>query len=372
MATPAEEIDSAYRRALRLSRERSFRLTRGGVFRLYLALAEVINRLAAEEATGIITPDRAEALRQEVDALLGGIRRELITATEESVGGTLVDVVEIHRQVTRELFRRYGPSGLDAARVLASFDRLPIRALAAMTSRPNAATFRTLVNRHIQALAPEIDTFLDAAVARGVSVGRASKDLAALMARDEPELLRLLDRPEIFESAVHRGAGTIEWGAYGIDKTEVSAVRSLLYDARRIMVSEPNNAHRTATAAAMDESPVVIAAKWQLSGRHFRADICDVLATNDAHGYGPGFYPPDAWPDAGHPHCGCYQGRAKFRRPAEWARPKGPSRPLEIDPRDPIHTAEWAADWTEAERDRYQRQFAGLLRESGRRLQRAG
>ena len=362
MATPAEEIGSAYRRALRLSRERGFQLTRGGLERIFLALAEVINRLAAEEATGIITPERADALRRETEGLLRGIRRELLRVTEATVAGTLVDVVEIHRRVTLELFRRYGPRGIQVSQVLGGFDQLPVRALAALASRPNAATFRTLINRRIAALAPEIDTFLEAAVARGVSVGRASKDLAAIMARDEPQLLRLLDRPEIFDSAVHRGAGTIEWGAYGIDETEVSAVRGLLYDARRILVTEGNGAHREANAAAMSESPVVIAAKWQLSGRHFRADACDVLAQTDAYGFGPGWYPPDRWPVHPHPHCGCYAGRTRFRRPAEWAAPKPASPGLGIDPGQDAFTERWAAEWTEAERQRNQVAFAAAVR----------
>ena len=298
-----DPIDNAYRRALELARQRSFQLTRTGVQRLYRSLADVLNRLTAEEATGIITSDRAERLAREAEALLRALQRELILAVDRSVGGTVVDIVEIHRRITESLLRDFAPSGMDMAAVLSSFDRIPVRALAAIASRPNAATYRTLINRRITAMAAEVDLFVESAVARGVSAGRASKDLARLMARDDPRLLRLLDRPEIFESAVHRGVGTIEWGTYGIDEEDVKALRGILYDARRIMISEPNNAHRAATAAAMDESPIVVAAKWQLSGRHFREDICDMMASADAHGYGAGFYPPSHWPDAPHPHC---------------------------------------------------------------------
>lgn len=352
--TMPDPIDTAYQRALAAARERSFQLTRQGVDRLYRALAEVLNRLTADEESGIINAARAEQLRQEVDALLRGFRREMVRTGEETIGQTLIDVVEIHRRISRELFRRYGPAGLDSAAILQAFDRLPARALAAMVSRPNAATFRTLVNRRIQGLTSEIDTFLDAAVARGVSAGRASKDLASIMARDDIRLRMQLTN--VARSDLQVGASVAV--DYGLDDAETKALRGLLYDARRIVVTETNSAHREANAQAMTESPVVVAAQWQLSGRHFKTDACDVLAETDAYGYGPGFYPPDAWPVHPHPHCGCYAGRTKFRRPSEWAQPKPASNPLGVDPRDDGITARFASDWTDNERARQQAAFA--------------
>lgn len=93
---------------------------------------------------------------------------------------------------------------------------------------------------------------------------------------------------------------------------------------------------------------------------------CDLLAETDAYGYGPGMYPPDKWPVAPHPHCACSAGEVIMRPPSEWAQPKGPSRPLDIDPSDQRHTARWAERWTDRTRERYQQTFAAILAEADR------
>lgn len=351
-----------YRRALLLARDHAYALNRTGVERLYRAFAEVLNRLAAEEGTSILTREHAERFRQQVDAMLRALQQELTRTTEASVGSTLVDLVEIHRQATNALFRQ---AGLTMA-VRLNFDAVPARALAAMLSRPGAVDFQTLYRRKIQAFAPEIDTFLDAAVARGVSAGRAAKDLARIMARDDPKLTALLDRATGITKDLHRGAGAIDYEAYGLDEVDAKEIRGLLYDARRIQVSETNNALRAANDAAVAESPTVLATQWQRSGRHHVPDVCDVLAETDAYGYGPGFYPAGKFPVAPHPHCGCYAGQAKFRSPKDWNNPKPAPRPLAIDPTDAAHTERWADAWSDREREVYQSQFAAILRENTR------
>lgn len=362
MATSDDQIGSLYRRALLLARDRGYQLNRHGVTRLYLAFAAILNRLAAEEDTAVLTPERAERFRQEIDAMLRELHRALVDITEESVGRTLIDLVEIHRQATDALFRRFGQ------RMVLSVDwgGIPARALASMLSRPNAATFQTLYRRRIQALAPEIDTFLDAAVSRGVSAGRGAKDLARLLARQDPQLVRLLERADALTEDLHRGASVIDFEAYGLDEADTKALRGLLYDARRIQVSETNNALRAANDAAVEESPTVLATQWQRSGRHHVPDVCDMLAEQNAFGYGPGFYPAGRFPVAPHSHCACYAGRAIFRPPSEWNQPKPSARPLEIDPANERYTAPWADQWTEKERQRYQQQFAAILAESNR------
>jgi hypothetical protein len=155
----------------------------------------------------------------------------------------------------------------------------------------------------------------------------------------------------------------IDYGRYGLSEVDTKALRTLLYDARRIQVSETNNALRAANDAAVSESPVVLATQWQRSGRHHVPDVCDMLAETDAHGFGAGFYPAGRFPVAPHSHCACYAGRALFRRPSEWTDPKPAPRPLSINPSDPIHTERWADDWTPTERERYQNLFTAILRE---------
>lgn len=364
MPTPPED---AYRAALLYARRHGFRINREGVERLYAAFAEALSRIAEEEDV-VLTADRAESLRQQIDLILRALNRAMVSNVERSAGQSAVDVAEIHREVTRELVRRYGEGGRAAAAVAAVFDRVPLRAVQTMVSRANAATYRTLFNRRITALAPEIDTFLEAAVARGVSAGRAAKDLARIMARgpidtaDAAAFRRALER--VLPEDIHRGAGTIDFGAYGLEEHDLKALRGLLYDARRIQVTETNRAFVEANALSMAESPLVTAAKWQLSGAHPRVDECDLFAETDAYGYGAGFYPPDRWPVNPHPHCLCSPGAAQLRRPSEWGTPKPPSNALRIDPTDPHWTDRYAAVWSERERERNQEMFAAILKET--------
>lgn len=346
----AATIDNAYRRALVLARQRNFQLTRQGVERMYRTFATLLNGLTDSASEARLTPERAERLRQELEGALRQLELVLVRTTEQTVAGTLTDLVEIHRRVTAGLFQRFGDVGVSAATGM--FAGVPARALAAVASRPNASAYRTLIHRKIQALAPEIDTFIEASIAKGTSVSRTRKDLARIMARDDVRLERLLDQYE---------AGEFDFRALGLDESDAKGIRTLLYDAKRIMVSEPNNAYREGTAAAMDESPVVTAAQWQRSGRHHIPCPCDILAETDAHGYGAGMYPPSAWPIAPHPFCGCTQGRVLFRRPQEWNRPKPPARPLAIDLRDESLSAPWAEQWTEAERRRNHARFAASV-----------
>lgn len=379
MPTPSNEIQSLYRQALLVARDRGYRINRQGVERLYAAFAEALSRISSEAGTQALTAERAAGLRQDIEQILRALQKEMARSTETSVRDVLLDVVQLHREVNRELIRRYGAGTAAAASVAGRFDRVPVRALQAMVARSRgAATFRTLYNRKITALAPQLDTFLDAAVTRGVSAGRAAKDLAQLMVRaggtgtnvaDSRAFARALDAVDVGD--LHRGAGTIDFDAYGLTDNDVSELRKLLYDARRIQVSETNNALREGNAASMRESPIVAAAAWQLSGRHPEPDVCDVLAETDAFGYGPGFYPPDRWPLAPHPHCGCTAGRVLHRRPSEWDQPKPSARPLEIDPGDSRVISRWSDRWTERQAERYQQQFTAILQETERFQRRA-
>jgi hypothetical protein len=163
-----------------------------------------------------------------------------------------------------------------------------------------ATNFRTLFNRHITEMAPEIDKFLTSAVGRGVNARRGALEMAKTMARGEPELLSMLER-------VARGGSShfdeIPTGA------EYVRLKKLLYDARRIMVSETNNMYFEADRVASAESPVVDLVKWTISGRHHSVgsspDACDLYAEQDLHGYGPGVYHPENVPQKPHPHCLC-------------------------------------------------------------------
>jgi hypothetical protein len=77
------------------------------------------------------------------------------------------------------------------------------------------------------------------------------------------------------------------------------------YAAMRLGRTELNNAfHRTSVDMAKSQ-PWVEGVKWNLSGSHPRADICDEYAHAD-NGMGPGVYEPKDTPSKPHPQCLCY------------------------------------------------------------------
>lgn len=366
----SDEIRTVYRRALLEARRRGFSLNRSAVDRLYAVFADALVRISEESEDGTLDQARADAMRRQIEVTLEALQRELVKLTGNSVAGTARDVAALHEAVNRELARRYaGPEVVRA--VGARFVQVPLRAVQVMVARgPAAASFQTLIARNVQALGPEVDTFLGAAVARGVSAGRAAKDLAKLMAGaggvDDIADVRAFETAlrNISTSSLHRGAGTIDYSRYGLTDHDTAKLRKLLYDARRIQVTETNNALRESNAESMRISPIVSAAHWQLSGAHPEPDVCDMLAETDAYGYGPGYYPPDKWPVGPHPHCGCMAGAVAIRPPEEWARDKPASRPLGIDPRDAQHTERWSEEWSEKARERYQQVFATTIAEA--------
>jgi hypothetical protein len=357
---PEPNIQSAYLRALLAARQRGLALTRATKERIDRAMEVAIRELTKDAETGRITPARASAMRQQVRGLLSAFQQEFASATDAAVRFTASDVSRIHRAVNVALFKQ---GGLEIGRsILARFDVIPTQAVAAIMSRAaNAATFRTVALRKLEALVPEMDAMIDAAVTRGVGVGRFTMDLADLMANGDPDLFARL--PRGLSSRLHRGVGQIDLARYGLDPDEMKETRSMLYDARRIAVSETNNTLREAGARSLQTSPLILAAKWQRSGRHHVLDECDALAGLDMHGYGPGMFPVDAWPFAPHPHCACTQGGPLLTRPLrEWKQPKPPSRPVERDARDPgVYPQEWRDQWSKKRFARVRANMASLV-----------
>ncbi|TWH48545.1 hypothetical protein [Sporomusa sp. KB1] len=78
------------------------------------------------------------------------------------------------------------------------------------------------------------------------------------------------------------------------------------YIADRIARTEISAAWGEAFFAKHLYDPDVIAFRWVLNSRHPRYDICDIYATVDMFGLGPGVYPKGKYPRRpAHPHCMC-------------------------------------------------------------------
>lgn len=75
------------------------------------------------------------------------------------------------------------------------------------------------------------------------------------------------------------------------------------HNALRVMRTELNRAHGEAYMMGAEEHPDVIGFRFVLSPRHPRRDICDMHASANLHGLGPGVYPSrEATPWPAHPN----------------------------------------------------------------------
>jgi hypothetical protein len=359
---PAPNVESAYRRALARARARGMLLTRQADTRIVAAMEEMLRALTRDVEERRITRARADQLKQEARRLLTEFQARFAETANGFVRITARDVALIHSRVNRELFKAAGIESDAVLRMARRFDPIPTRAVASIMARTqNAGTFQTVARRKLERVIPQMDAFIEGAVARGASAGRATLDLASILANGEPTVVARL--PRGIAGRLHRGVGQIDFTRYGLKPDDVAEVRSVLYDARRIVVSETNNALREANTQSLVASPIITAAKWQRSGRHHHLDECDALSELDLHGYGPGAFPVEQWPFAPHPHCACTQGGPLIYRPIrEWQTPKPAGRPLERDVRRPdLYPDAWKEQWTERRFERVRENLRDLV-----------
>jgi len=101
-------------------------------------------------------------------------------------------------------------------------------------------------------------------------------------------------------------------GAAGADKVARAAGQALMTgegnpysNALRVFRTEINRAHNKAYESAAFEHPDVIGVRFTLSPNHIRPDICDMYASVNEYGLGPGVYPKGQSPYPAHPNDNC-------------------------------------------------------------------
>lgn len=105
------------------------------------------------------------------------------------------------------------------------------------------------------------------------------------------------------------------------------------YQAQRVARTEMTRAFNAGYVEATQDHPAVKGMKWNLSSSHPEADICDMYASVDIAGLGPGVYPTDGLAQLPpHPHCLCFY-TAVMRSPDEIAsgRDSARGRPQSYD-----------------------------------------
>ena len=120
------------------------------------------------------------------------------------------------------------------------------------------------------------------AVVQGWSAQKAVADLVYGGKPVPPELAATLGRAR--QGALLNLADLLTGGETGADGSE-------LWKAERVMRTEINRAHGEAYAESAQRTPGFAGFRYLLSPRHPEHDICDLLASQNLHGLGPGVYP---------------------------------------------------------------------------------
>lgn len=362
---------SAYTDALIAARRRNLLMQQAARQRVADGLAAMVLRLEVQAANWQGLPldaARTEALLRQARALSEGFYNLHAAATAQGVDVTLATVAQQHEAALAKLAKA---AGVDLP-IAAGMAQVNDVALARMATRRGVDTFRSLLRSNLDsAFYPQLQAMVDAAVGSGVGAGRLTADIAQVVANGHPEVATAVRRlagqgrvpPQAmsFIQELHLGVGTIDFAKYGVDPTDVTAVRTLFYNARRIAVTEINNSLREGNVAAMTALPVVRASAWQLSGRHPVPDECDIFAEQDLYGYGPGLYAPEKYPAAPHPHCACYQGAVDVFPPSQWQKGRPPPNPLQVNPTSDKLYAKYADQWTPNRLARAKANVSGIV-----------
>jgi hypothetical protein len=311
---------NAYQQALLEARKAA--LSGGGIpRRAYDLLIQVFGRaivdIDRDLGTGRITSERAEALRRQINRRIIELGRRLGILLDDQKQSMIRAAIAGHEQ---GILRATEITGVSVA---VNFDAIPDRALQTMMLRRGlfgAEDYKAVINRGLVGMADDIDQYIGSAVARGVNSRTASQELAAMLSRGNDDILKYVEEGRLTRSAINNALRDGE-----LNLEQYQQARSMFYDSRRIMVTETNNAFREADRLSQQESPIVGATKWQVSGRHYglpsSPDICTIYHEYDLFGMGEGVFPTQNFPAPPHPYCGCY-AMAVIRDVELWNTPK--------------------------------------------------
>lgn len=104
--------------------------------------------------------------------------------------------------------------------------------------------------------------------------------------------------PEIRAQLERAGLGRL---ANDMTSLLLQAPGNAMHNAHRLLVTEINASHNAGYVEGVRDVPGAIGVKFKLSPNHPRVDICDMLASVNEYGLGPGVYPFDAHPFPAHP-----------------------------------------------------------------------
>lgn len=136
---------------------------------------------------------------------------------------------------------------------------------------------------------------LEQSIIQGYSATRAAQEL--------------LERGQPVPADLAKKMGSARAEALGRIPGQVlmTGENSAYYQAERVFRTEINRAHVEAYRNSAYEHPEVIGTKFLLSPRHPKRDICDMHASANIYGLGPGVYPKGKSPLPAHPNTLSYE-----------------------------------------------------------------
>jgi len=281
-----------YQVSLMAARRRALRRSTTTIELMLSALDDAASSIMA---TLDITDKKAS--RAVTRAVLRGKLTRIQTTMEELGAEFNALIVSGVEETVRDVARTYGRATtrlaeINGRTIRASFVRIPAQVLESYARRLDTEGLKISSELWAEEQMSLVEQRIGAALARGQSAGRLAQELEQWL-RD-PEL-----------------------GA----KTSIHMGPSVNYKAQRLARTEINNAYWETTALSAQESPIVEAQMWQLSGRHPRWDTCDLFAWQDGYGLGAGVYPSGRVPMKPHPNCLCYLVDV-LREARDWNTPK--------------------------------------------------
>lgn len=327
-------------------------------------------QLAARAALGDLQEEALRNIVQALDELGAGLERELTLLGTQSYENTvrlarsrqivrnqynallakLQNITGTGRAMTyRQVLREWEKGGQAAAssvgiggEVLGKIRAPAITMLGAYENLGSAAShWRTLLQMDATTAAREANLIARHSMTAGVGPDELGRRLRRYVTGSE-------NYQQLFSSVP-----TVTGDVYKLDLRTLprelrNGARQMVHNSNRIAFSEMHNARWEATTEHMIRDPLVGAIDWTLAqhrGKVKVPDECDVLATTNFYGLGPGRFPCDKIPRPPHPWDRCDQ-RPVPRSTRDMKKRKRSPRRVKT----PTHPALKGVPATEAER----------------------
>lgn len=303
------------------ARQRALGLDAPVSARLLEALVSYADALRASiqqaERNGRIPSAFRRALLRQADELADLYRARVEQVTATGVRMSANSVAGMVDRATVMYVDRNGPAGYVSPGDL--------RSAAAYVSRIRrgevavASRFRTLLRPHVANMAREVDYVISRGMIEQVDPAVLARRLRGYVTGSDSFKAYMVEQTDAAGNVVGR---KIDLRKLPADVR--GAARQMRHNAERIAHTEMHVAAHETTTQAMREAPMVEAVEWRLSadrGSGQVPDVCDLLATADYHGLGPGRYPVGAVPPLPHPFDRC-RTVPVFREFDQWDSPK--------------------------------------------------